>query len=1552
MVTPSAAGQVTNSSTVAAVELDLDLANNASAAIATVLAPPFITSQPQSRVITNGTTATLSVAATGAAPIRFQWRRNGSELPGATNATLVLPNAQTADAGSYVVHVFNAVGAVDSSPATLTVLVPPAITTPLHGLNHLAGGLATFSVVVTGTTPLSYQWVFNQTNLLAGATNATLVLTNLQPSQAGIYGIIAQNSAGLATGDVVNLTVMSLDFGNAPDPGYPTLLASDGARHLIVAGIHLGASVGFEPDATPGATPADNDGVTFQAPLLAGQTVSLAVVASTAGRLDAWLDFNRNNSWAEAGEHIFNNVALTAGTNVLSVAVPTGISFGTSAARFRFSTAGGLNFTGTAPDGEVEDYAVPLLPAVDLGVVVVAAPTPVRVGSNLTFSITVTNAGPSTASAVLLTNQLSAGVAFVSADASQGACAHAGGTLHCELGMVPAAGSVAIVVTATVTADGVLANQVWVWSAETDLVFLNNSATTASAAFFEPAILVPPQSAIVLNGTPVEFSVVAAGTALRYQWRHEGVAIAGATNASYSIASAQTNAAGAYSVRITNEVGSVVSPTVSLTVHVPARILVPPQDQRTVEGGSVTFSVVAEGTQPLNFQWQFQNSDLPDATNASLVVNNVQQSEGGEYRVVVVNDFGVEISSPVTLTVVIEPTIIGHPQSRTNLAGGSTVFAVVVSGTPPLAYQWRFNGTNLPADWTNATLLLTNLQVAHSGAYSVTASNLGGSASSAPAELTVLEADFGDAPEALGYPTSLDFNGARHRLVPGVRLGALADFEPDGASSASADGDDSTGTADEDGVVFTTPPRIGQVATLQVTASTNGFLDAWVDFNANGSWHESEDHLFVSHALTAGVNVLTFAVPSGAVVTNTFARFRFSTMGGLFDDGWADDGEVEDYAVAILPAVDIVLYLSDEPDPVPVPGDVAYTMVVSNRGPSVATGVLLTNQLPTNAVFVSVQSSQGACALAAGQVECALDSLAVGTSAVVTVTVHLETPGEHRSVASAGAAELDIFPANNTAAQTTSAIVPAVGFASLEAIFIADADETGPGRGAPYPSTMVVSGLTGTVFQVTVTLRNLTHSFPDDLDVLLVGPDGRSVILMSEVGGAVPVPNATITLADTAEFSLPNAGSLFNQSYRPSNYSDGPDYFPPPAPAGPYGAVLAVFRGADPNGTWSLYAVDDSIGDVGAIVGGWSLQISTIDPIADVAVLIDESSHPVAVGSNLTYTVTVTNRGPSDATAVLFTNVLPSGAALISTTMPGSACTNENGVVRCDLGHLPAGGAAVGTFVVHAASLGSLTNRAFAAGGRLDLVPSNNAAISITPVRTVVDVALTLVASSASLLVEQPLSYLLTVTNLGPINASNVRLRDVLPAGFMVTATTSTTGACLVEAGVLRCDLGILAPGAGAVVEISGTPTLAGVATNTASVLADEVDFSGADNLRSVLTVIVPYAGLALSVSPAAPVAMLEGTNSYTLSLTNSGPSAPVVLLTNVVPKESRVLSIIPSQGTCTVTGGVVVCDLGVLPRNGVATVDFTVLWVAAGAFTNQVGVFSDVLDLFPATTR
>lgn len=148
------------------------------------------------------------------------------------------------------------------------------------------------------------------------------------------------------------------------------------------------------------------------------------------------------------------------------------------------------------------------------------------------------------------------------------------------------------------------------------------------------------------------------------------------------------------------------------------------------------------------------------------------------------------------------------------------------------------------------------------------------------------------------------------------------------------------------------------------------------------------------------------------------------------------------------------------------------------------------------------------------------------------------------------------------------------------------------GAAAPYPSTIPISGLGGTVTKLTVKLNNLSHTFPDDIDVMLVGPGGQNAIIMSDVGGSTAASGITLTLDDGAAASLPDSGGLSSGTFRPTNFETG-DPFPSPAPAPTGGSPLSVFNGTAPNGNWSLYVVDDTGGDLGSFAGGWQLSVTT-----------------------------------------------------------------------------------------------------------------------------------------------------------------------------------------------------------------------------------------------------------------------------------------------------------------------------------------------------------------------
>jgi subtilisin-like proprotein convertase family protein len=166
----------------------------------------------------------------------------------------------------------------------------------------------------------------------------------------------------------------------------------------------------------------------------------------------------------------------------------------------------------------------------------------------------------------------------------------------------------------------------------------------------------------------------------------------------------------------------------------------------------------------------------------------------------------------------------------------------------------------------------------------------------------------------------------------------------------------------------------------------------------------------------------------------------------------------------------------------------------------------------------------------------------------------------------------------------------AVVFTNPAAITISDA--VAQGVASQYPSTIAVAGMTGTVTNVTVSLNNLNHTFPDDLDFMLVAPGGNNIVLMSDAGGSLDVTNTYLVFDDSAATTVAD-GSMFTGTFRPSQYVTG-DIYPAPAPVASANTTLAAaFNGIDPNGTWNLYAVDDTGIDMGTLGNGWTVRITT-----------------------------------------------------------------------------------------------------------------------------------------------------------------------------------------------------------------------------------------------------------------------------------------------------------------------------------------------------------------------
>ena len=192
------------------------------------------------------------------------------------------------------------------------------------------------------------------------------------------------------------------------------------------------------------------------------------------------------------------------------------------------------------------------------------------------------------------------------------------------------------------------------------------------------------------------------------------------------------------------------------------------------------------------------------------------------------------------------------------------------------------------------------------------------------------------------------------------------------------------------------------------------------------------------------------------------------------------------------------------------------------------------------------------------------------------------------------AAVVPVVPAASAATGTFNQPTP-TEIAPHRSLSSHDATITIPSSGpaSSYPAPIQVSGLTGTITDVDVRLNTLNHTFPSDLDIMLVGPGGQHVVLMSDAGSNVPVVDTTFFIDDEALSPLPGVGQINTDRYQPTNYGAG-DPFPAPAPSSSDAAPdLSAFDGTNPNGVWSLYVVDDTLMDAGSLDDGWSLLIDT-----------------------------------------------------------------------------------------------------------------------------------------------------------------------------------------------------------------------------------------------------------------------------------------------------------------------------------------------------------------------
>lgn len=382
------------------------------------------------------------------------------------------------------------------------------------------------------------------------------------------------------------------------------------------------------------------------------------------------------------------------------------------------------------------------------------------------------------------------------------------------------------------------------------------------------------------------------------------------------------------------------------------------------------------------------------------------------------------------------------------------------------------------------------------------------------------------------------------------------------------------------------------------------------------------------------------------------------------------------------------------------PGEtVTVALTLRNTGTVASTNVMATLRAEGGVLSPSLPQQYGAIP-ASGTVTRSFtftaDPAASGDITASVDLVDLTTPG-----------------ANDMGLVTATFGLPAIqGQANTAAIAV-------PDQGSASVSDIVVSDMADAVINtVTVTLHGLSHTFPADLDILLVGPNNVGVVLMSDAGRDHDLAAVDLTFADAATAKLPRLDAIATGTYQPTDHVENQADSYPAAPAAPYATALSAFSGISPNGTWSLYVVDDAVDDMGALAGGWSLSFDTIRPLgssAGLSVAVSADKQTPLFGDTVTYTITVRNEGPGAASNVRLTGDFADGLAIQQVNEPmGAVATSTVDPIVIDLGSMVNPQSATVTVTARVDSVGALASVFTVAGDELDLNPANNTATVVT----------------------------------------------------------------------------------------------------------------------------------------------------------------------------------------------------------------------------------------------
>jgi uncharacterized repeat protein (TIGR01451 family) len=732
------------------------------------------------------------------------------------------------------------------------------------------------------------------------------------------------------------------------------------------------------------------------------------------------------------------------------------------------------------------------------------------------------------------------------------------------------------------------------------------------------------------------------------------------------------------------------------------------------------------------------------------------------------------------------------------------------------------------------------------------------------------------------------------------------------------------------GVDPNNPQRLvaADVGTSQMKVSNDGGATWQVDLEltaavtGNGQWKfqfrgETQAHVIQfdpanGNRILVGTedNGIIASLNGGADWFKVQTSEKIPAITTFFFDEVQDDIYVSSFGRGLwklnFPQTDLSITKSDYPDPVMAGEELFYTVSVTNNGPNPATVEVLDN-LPPQVQYIGTDllPPNGCVEFTTDQLRCNIGVLQNGDTISFTIKVRVKS---NASVASPSGSTTII---NTAIVQSTDTV---------------------------DPSTADNTAQTATFAEELSDLRVTKICKPDD--PLAAGQTGTCTIYVDNLG---PSDARNVVMED----SILSDGTFAIGTVTPSQGTCDP-----PTPANivhcDLGNLVAASTSASGRATVTIDVTATEAMDINDVANAVS---DTPDPdtannqaqeslsiyaVSDMGLTKTASAASVVAGTNLIYTLTVTNNGPSTAQNVVIDDTLSSSVEVVSVIGSNSATCNA-GVpgdpflpTRCSYGTLaPAASRTMSVTVkVKPDVLGIIHNDARAFSDTFDDNALNNLATVATTVTAQADLSITKSATPNPVVAGTPLSYQITVTNNGPSVAHNVSVTDPLPAALTLTGTSITLpGLCglQVNTNTVSCQVAGMAPGQTATIFIytgvSPSASNASVLSNTASVSSETTDPAAGNNSANVLTTVNARADLAITLTSDKNVYKPSTVIHYQITVVNNGPSDAQSVMTSQELPPAKTGYYVSNDGGCPApVGTTFVCSLGTVPAGGMRT--------------------------------